>query len=169
MFEVLHFGEISHGPLPARGLVAGGDVLTFDKIIANVQRVAHRCNIAIGGNFDEQSVESYPPLLDFLKAQSFADSLVKVAFKPIISTGPKPKTSRGLIPLTTVDGSVLTEQRDAGAHTREAAVESDRVLAEQGRCPRAEPPRGGGGPVTHTRTARISALWLAAYGESTVV
>ena len=78
---------------------------TFDKIIENVKRVAHRCNIAIGGNFDEQSVDSYPALLDFLKEQSFADSLVKVAFKPIISTEPKPQTGGGLIPLTAVDAS----------------------------------------------------------------
>ena len=63
---------------------------TFDKIIANVRNVAGMCNIAVGGNFDEQSVDSYPALLDFLKEQDFADSLVKVAFKPIISTEPKP-------------------------------------------------------------------------------
>ena len=75
---------------------------TFDKIIENVNRVAHRCNIAIGGNFDEHSVDSYPALLDFLKEQSFADSLVKVAFKPIIATEPKAQTN-GLIPLTAVD------------------------------------------------------------------
>ena len=48
------------------------------------------------------SVDSYPALLDFLREQSFADSLVKVAFKPIISTTPKPQ-SGGLIPLTAVD------------------------------------------------------------------
>ena len=75
---------------------------TFDKIIENVKQVAHRCNIAIGGNFDEASVDSYPALLDFLKEQSFADALVKVAFKPIIATEPKAQTN-GLIPLTAVD------------------------------------------------------------------
>ena len=77
---------------------------TFDKIIANVRNVAGMCNIAVGGNFDEQSVDSYPALLDFLKEQDFADSLVKVAFKPIISTEPKLSTD-GLIPLTAVDSS----------------------------------------------------------------
>ena len=77
---------------------------TFDKIIANVRSVAGMCNIAVGGNFDEQSVDSYPALLDFLKEQDFADSLVKVAFKPIISTEPKLSTD-GLIPLTAVDSS----------------------------------------------------------------
>ena len=40
---------------------------TFDRIIDNVRRVAGQCHISIGGNFDEQSVDSYPALLDFLK------------------------------------------------------------------------------------------------------
>lgn len=74
---------------------------TFDRIIDNIRRVAHRCNISIGGNFDEESADSYPALLDFLQAQEFADALVKVAFKPIIReqpTAPLP----GTIPLTAV-------------------------------------------------------------------
>ncbi len=33
---------------------------TFDRIIENIRRVAGRCRIAIGGNFDESSVESFP-------------------------------------------------------------------------------------------------------------
>lgn len=77
---------------------------TFDRIIENVRRVAGKCHISIGGNFDEQSVDSYPALLDFLKEQDFAESLVKVAFKPIIATEPKP-AGNGLIPLTAVDAS----------------------------------------------------------------
>ena len=81
-----------------------GGQATFDKIVDNIRQVADRCNIAIGGNFDEDSVDSYPALLDFLKEQSFADSLVKVAFKPIISTTPTPQVD-GLIPLTAVDHS----------------------------------------------------------------
>ena len=40
---------------------------TFDRIIENIRRVADRCNISIGGNFDESSVDSYPALLDFLQ------------------------------------------------------------------------------------------------------
>ena len=77
---------------------------TFDKIIANIRSVADRCSIAIGGNFDEESVASYPALLEFLREQDFASSLVKVAFKPIIRTGPQPAaTAAGLIPLTAVD------------------------------------------------------------------
>ena len=57
---------------------------TFDRIIENIADVADRVGIAIGGNFDEASADSYPALLDFLKAQPFADRLVKVNFKPIV-------------------------------------------------------------------------------------
>ena len=73
---------------------------TFDRILKNVRAVADRCRVAIGGNFDESSVDSYPALLDFLREQDFADKLVKVAFKPIIRES-KPK---GFIPLTAVGG-----------------------------------------------------------------
>src|SRR5262245_50103268 len=48
---------------------------TFDRIVENIRRVADRCRIAIGGNFDETSVDSYPALLEFLKAQEFSDKL----------------------------------------------------------------------------------------------
>ena len=81
---------------------------TFDRILDNVRRVAGRCRISIGGNFDESSVDSYPALLDFLREQPFADQLAKVAFKPIIkpSQASQPK---GLIALTAVgtDGKPL--------------------------------------------------------------
>jgi uncharacterized protein len=76
---------------------------TFDKIIENVRRVAGKCRISIGGNFDETSVDSYPALLDFLREQEFADKLARVAFKPIIRE-PKPQQPKGLIPLTVVGG-----------------------------------------------------------------
>ena len=74
---------------------------TFDRIVENIRRVAHRCNISIGGNFDEDTVDSYPALLDFLEAQEFADSLVKVSFKPVIRQKPA-ATPPGMIPLTAV-------------------------------------------------------------------
>lgn len=72
---------------------------TFDRIVENVRKVAGKVRIAVGGNFDASSVDSYPALLDFLKEQDFADKLVKVAFKPIVREKPVPK---GLIPLTVV-------------------------------------------------------------------
>ena len=75
---------------------------TFDRIVENIRQVADRCSIAVGGNFDEDTVDSYPALLDFLREQSFADSLVKVSFKPIISAASKTATA-GIIPLTSVD------------------------------------------------------------------
>ena len=38
---------------------AGGQG-TFDRIIENIRLVADRVPIAIGGNFDESSVDSFP-------------------------------------------------------------------------------------------------------------
>src|SRR5262249_21942835 len=49
---------------------------TFDRIIENVRQIAGRVRVAIGGNFDETSVASYPALLEFLRQQDFADQLV---------------------------------------------------------------------------------------------
>jgi uncharacterized protein len=73
---------------------------TFNRIVENVRRVAGRVSIAIGGNFDASSVDSYPALLDFLKEQEFADKLVKVNFKPIVRTGST--TPKGVLPLIPV-------------------------------------------------------------------
>ncbi|HXW08967.1 MAG TPA: radical SAM protein [Vicinamibacterales bacterium] len=74
---------------------------TFDRIIHNVRQVADLCSVSIGGNFDEETVDSYPALLDYLREQEFADRLAKVAFKPIIRER-KPTGPKGLIPLTAV-------------------------------------------------------------------
>jgi uncharacterized protein len=76
---------------------------TFDRIVENMRRVSHKVPLTIGGNFDESSADSYPALLDFLKEQSFADSIVKVNFKPIIKT--TPPAPKGFIPLTAVGSS----------------------------------------------------------------
>jgi uncharacterized protein len=81
---------------------------TFDRIIENVRRVAPKVNITIGGNFDEDSWDSYPALLEFLKQQEFADRIVKINFKPIIKApafveAPAGKPDKkGIIPLTVV-------------------------------------------------------------------
>ena len=74
---------------------------TFDRIIENIRRVAGRCDISIGGNFDESSVDSYPALLDFLAEQEFADSIKKVAFKPIVRAAPA-AVAKGMLTLTPV-------------------------------------------------------------------
>ena len=63
---------------------------TFDRIVNNVRQVAHKTRIAIGGNFEMETAESYPALLDFLKEQDFADQLSKVAFKPVIRERKEP-------------------------------------------------------------------------------
>jgi uncharacterized protein len=92
---------------------------TFDRIIENVRRVAHKVPITIGGNFDESSVDSYPALLDFLREQEFADKIAKVNFKPIIKSFDQAAAPKGLIPLTAVgtDGKPLngTCMTSAGA------------------------------------------------------
>ena len=73
---------------------------TFDRIVENIRHVAGKCRIAVGGNFDETSVDSFPSLLEFLKSQDFADQLSKVFFKPIVRT--EPVSAKGIIPLTPV-------------------------------------------------------------------
>lgn len=75
---------------------------TFDRIIANLRNIAGLTRIAIGGNFDAETADSYPALLDFLASQDFAGSLSKVAFKPIVRE--KKQVAKGLIPLTLVGG-----------------------------------------------------------------
>jgi uncharacterized protein len=76
---------------------------TFDRIVENIRQCADKCRIAIGGNFDESSVGSYPALLEYLRAQEFGDKLVKVNFKPIIRT--EPVSAKGIIPLIPVGAS----------------------------------------------------------------
>ena len=73
---------------------------TFDRIIANTRAVADLTRIAVGGNFDVDTVDSYPALLDFLAAQDFAPRLSKVTFKPVIRE--KSAQTKGIIPLTAV-------------------------------------------------------------------
>jgi len=75
---------------------------TFDRIIANVREVAPLTRVAVGGNFDVDSADSYPALLDFLASQDFATRLSKVTFKPVIRE--KTAIAKGLIPLTAVGG-----------------------------------------------------------------
>jgi len=105
---------------------------TFDRIIENVRRVAHKCRIAIGGNFDESSADSYPGLLDYLREQDFADALVKVNFKPIVrnpepAAGSIPTRLKGMLPLIPVNadgkpikplgGTCMTAAGDGGGST----------------------------------------------------
>ena len=73
---------------------------TFDRIIANTREVADLTRIAIGGNFEMDTADAYPALLDFLAAQDFAPRLSKVTFKPVIRE--KSVEPKGFIPLTVV-------------------------------------------------------------------
>jgi uncharacterized protein len=85
---------------------------TFDRIVENIRQVAHKCRIAVGGNFDESSAESFPALLEYLKSQDFADRLSKVFFKPIVRTAPV--TPKGIIPLTPVSNQVAAKDAFKG-------------------------------------------------------
>jgi uncharacterized protein len=104
---------------------------TFDRIVENVRRVAGRCRISIGGNFDETSVDSYPALLEFLKGQEFGDKLAKVFFKPIVRT--EPVSPKGVIPLIpvaakdTLNGTCMTSVGSGAG----AACDSCHVLDDK--------------------------------------
>jgi uncharacterized protein len=107
---------------------------TFDRIIENIRRVAGRCRISIGGNFDQSSVDSYPALLAFLREQEFADDLVKVNFKPVIrAEAVRPK---GVIPLTPVgagnthlNGTCMTSAGAGGGSACDSCGVSDDQLS----------------------------------------
>ena len=79
---------------------------TFDRLIENIRSVAGRTSIAIGGNFDESSADSFSGLIDFLSRQDFADQLVNVNFKPIVRNEKTPRVSatlaKGMLPLIPV-------------------------------------------------------------------
>jgi uncharacterized protein len=96
---------------------------TFDRIIRNVRAVAGQTQISIGGNFDASSVDSYPALLDFLRAQDFADDIARVHFKPVIVSPPPAAPARpsNVIPLQLVSadaslrGACMTAAGSSGA------------------------------------------------------
>ncbi|WP_239490581.1 radical SAM/SPASM domain-containing protein [Luteitalea sp. TBR-22] len=92
---------------------------TFDRIIANLRAVAPKVRVSLGGNFDVESVASYPALLEFLRAEPFADRIAKLTFKPIIRG---PKTGRALAS-SAVDGRRVIP-----------LVEADRQPALGGTC-----------------------------------
>ena len=116
---------------------------TFDRIIANIRKVAGKCTVSLGGNFDETTVASYPALLDFLAAQDFAPDIARVAFKPVIrdvmpsvSSGldARPAAGRKFIGLTPVaDGKPLngTCMTSAGSGTTAGACDSCHFLDDQ--------------------------------------
>jgi uncharacterized protein len=105
---------------------------TFDRIVANIRRIAGRCQITIGGNFDETSVDSYPALIEYLAAQEFAPQIARVNFKPVIREkrpAPAPAGSRKFIGLTPV-GSGDGESRSLNG----ACLTSAGMSATSGAC-----------------------------------
>ncbi len=90
---------------------------TFDRIVANMAKVAPKVRLSVGGNFDLSNADSFPGLLDFLRQRSFSDRIAKVAFKPIIR-GPNTGTSTGTPQRAAQSGSrviPLMQVGDAGA------------------------------------------------------
>ena len=122
---------------------------TFDRIIANTRAVADITSIAVGGNFDVDTADSYPALLDFLAEQDFAPRLSKVTFKPVIRE--KTAQAKGMIPLTVVgaEGKPLERRvHDLGRHRREPRLRhlqlrrrEDVVPARRDEEARVQPPR----------------------------
>jgi uncharacterized protein len=116
---------------------------TFDKIVANIRRIAGKCAISLGGNFDETTVASYPALLDFLAEQEFASQITRVAFKPVIrdvmpavtaGLESRPASGRKFIGLTPVaEGKPLngTCMTSAGSGTTAGACDSCHFLDDQ--------------------------------------
>ena len=115
---------------------------TFDRIVANIRKVAGKTRIAIGGNFDIETADSYPALLDFLEQQEFASQLTKVAFKPVIRepkaqpAAPVAAAAKGskFIPLTSVSdkplqGACMTSAGTAASAT--SGCDSCGVLDEE--------------------------------------
>jgi uncharacterized protein len=103
---------------------------TFDRIIENVRRVAPLVPITIGGNFDADTADRYPALLDFLKEQEFAARINKVAFKPVIRPAAA-EVPAGVIPLQLVDSN----SRPLGGGCMPAAGPSTGRTAKSGCSP----------------------------------
>lgn len=102
---------------------------TFDRIIDNLHRVAPYVPIAIGGNVDTADAESFIELLDFLKAQPFADRVRQVNVKPVVprSAAVAPRLGHGaVIPLRPVSAEAprasLTADADESATRLRAAI-----------------------------------------------
>ena len=57
---------------------------SFDIILRNICEVADTVKVNIGGNFDQENIESIPRLLDYLKGQHLEENLGIVEFKPIM-------------------------------------------------------------------------------------
>lgn len=94
---------------------------TFDRIIRNIRSIAGQVRIAIGGNFDADSVDSYPALLDFLKEQDFAKDLSKVAFKPVIRA---PQPAEPARPSNVIPLRVVSDEKPLGGTCMSAAGSS---------------------------------------------
>jgi len=59
---------------------------SFDVILGNVLYASAHIDVDVGGNFDDENIESFPALLDLLKSLGLHERLHAVRFKPISET-----------------------------------------------------------------------------------
>ena len=84
---------------------------SFDRIVENVYHAVEKIDVDVGGNFDEENVDSFPRLLDHLKGLGLADKLHRVRFKPISET---PRDRAGMpdnSEMNCVYGEISTAER----------------------------------------------------------
>ena len=59
---------------------------SFTTIVENVYHAVEKIDVDVGGNFDEENIESFPRLLDHLKGLGLEKKLHRVRFNPISET-----------------------------------------------------------------------------------
>ena len=59
---------------------------SFDRIVENVYHAVEKIDVDVGGNFDQENIESFPRLLDHLKDLGLEKKLHRVRFNPISET-----------------------------------------------------------------------------------
>jgi uncharacterized protein len=112
------FGEFHDRKRP----FAGGRG-SFDIIVENVRKAADKIEVDLGGNFDDENIESFPRLLDHLKELGLEKKLRRIRFNPISETA----ADRALMP----DGSEMScvyAERSTG----ERLVRLRRMALEKG-------------------------------------
>ncbi|MEI6666751.1 MAG: radical SAM protein [Acidobacteriota bacterium] len=106
---------------------------SFDRIIANIGRVADQTRVAVGGNFDTATAGAFPALLDLLARQPFAKRISRVTFKPVIhSRAARAPASHDAPGSTTVRpgrfGTSCTSAAGAGGGAVDASSEGPDVI-----------------------------------------
>lgn len=59
---------------------------SFDTIVGNILYASALIDVDVGGNFDDENIDSFPALMDYLKSLGLDERLHAVRFKPISNT-----------------------------------------------------------------------------------